>query len=1203
MEQSATIPYNFTAVFESLFRYLLTPPLHAKDLVPRDPISMRASHSIPDINKTKCILINGAAGPQGMWAVQLACRVGAAHITATCKAADIEYVRKLGAHEVLDCDTSPGNLVGWTRRKFDRAFDCIGGPGLAGIYRVIHRHGRIVSTMEKPSSYKPFDCEPYIFEAYCVPVPHIRPLTWLTYTLNRGLLRPPKWDAANVFQWDQWDDAKARLSTLGPSGQVVVRFCTKSPTALIKAMEELGSDEDGEHELDISPPREPSPPESVPEDKDGEHGVDTTLSGPPSPPESIPESETFETVLAEALEAGCTSREGTPAEEEMPMRAGTPAPTNAGRLTPAGPDTLVRMTANTLVSMAAGRPMRAGTPMGRGTPPVPTEVGILKPKWAATRKQKLPTSPPESPPEIPPNSPPKSPPGRSHEEGGLGDTDVEMEDKEGGLFSDGDDEDDDAYETLDPDEAAEMILSEVGLAAEFGFMLQANIFNRLEASLKITLPPDELGRPQDPLPPADAEFYPLLDLLLERGVLDVFTPMPDLDTEHQPEGSSDESYYMCNDDDTRNYMNMLGLHAQDGSSILDIPYDSADDELPAGKRLFSKAHMAIDVMTGPGSEWRAKSVEEGKPPKGLPLAPLPEPPVMSGALPAGTPLKPVSEVLPPDHPVLWRSWSPASRADFIPDNPEGDTSPSAGGNASGGGDASGGGEGSELVRAGAIRERERSLSSSGDEIEEENADIQAEVEKSTDAVFENFQEELNSSILTAFNVFMEDLNIDVPCYSEMNYIIAKGFFDTFAIGDEMSRNIPLPVPRQFTEETDILHVHAPLVPTPWKKVPPEEVIQGLADSVQKENEAALSGLTDAERDENELAMVLFKMQQDSAIVPADQERMEDPDKVTTDTDDMCNDIYDEIYGESSKKFDFTEAVAEAASLSGISKDGDHVPNEPTPDEPTKPHLSCVSDVDMFDVTEWIDLGTLDDVYDTPAVPVAREAVPKAREGDNPPHRDGDPASRPGFDVRAAAMAREAKNILRSVGALPPVGTGAVSEARTTLLTGRTPLPTSRNPLPSLRAPLPTARKPSPQPSAAVSDGRKASPSGNSSTKGLLPADKRAAKPRARTRLSEVYNAGDPQGSEGLQSDFTSLTKILGDMASVIEAQLPSLRVDLKAAQECTQKIQEKVDHVIHTAEELAKTRMGLIQELLKEQNYLFIQLERAREEMEEIRMN
>ena len=89
----------------------------------------------------------------------------------------------------------------------------------------------------------------------------------------------------------------------------------------------------------------------------------------------------------------------------------------------------------------------------------------------------------------------------------------------------------------------------------------------------------------------------------------------------------------------------------------------------------------------------------------------------------------------------------------------------------------------------------------------------------------------------------------------------------------------------------------------------------------------------------------------------------------------------------------------------------------------------------------------------------------------------------------------------------------------------------------------------------------------------------------------------------MQSDFTSLTKILGDMASVIEAQLPSLRVDLKAAQECTQKIQEKVDYVIHTAEELAKTRMGLIQELLKEQNYLFIQLERAREEMEEIRMN
>ncbi|KAL6208998.1 hypothetical protein ACLB2K_019941 [Fragaria x ananassa] len=70
-------------------------------------------------DEPKNILITGASGNVGLYAVQLA-KLGNAHVTATCGARNIELVKSLGADEVLDYKTPEGeNVKSPSGRKYD----------------------------------------------------------------------------------------------------------------------------------------------------------------------------------------------------------------------------------------------------------------------------------------------------------------------------------------------------------------------------------------------------------------------------------------------------------------------------------------------------------------------------------------------------------------------------------------------------------------------------------------------------------------------------------------------------------------------------------------------------------------------------------------------------------------------------------------------------------------------------------------------------------------------------------------------------------------------------------------------------------------------------------------------------------------------------------------------------------------------------
>jgi NADPH:quinone reductase-like Zn-dependent oxidoreductase len=92
------------------------------------------------------VLIHGAAGGVGTFAVQLAKRRGA-KVVATCSAANVSYVRGLGADEVIDYAAQPFEKV---VHDVDLVFDLIGGDVQQRSWGVLKRGGVLASALGQP---------------------------------------------------------------------------------------------------------------------------------------------------------------------------------------------------------------------------------------------------------------------------------------------------------------------------------------------------------------------------------------------------------------------------------------------------------------------------------------------------------------------------------------------------------------------------------------------------------------------------------------------------------------------------------------------------------------------------------------------------------------------------------------------------------------------------------------------------------------------------------------------------------------------------------------------------------------------------------------------------------------------------------------------------------------------------------------------
>lgn len=101
-----------------------------------------------DVKKDQRVLIHGGAGGVGSMAVQLAHWRGA-HVIATGSERNHEYLKSIGADEVIDYRTTPFEDVA---RNIDVVLDTVGGDTLARSPAVLRQGGMLLSIVGIPSA-------------------------------------------------------------------------------------------------------------------------------------------------------------------------------------------------------------------------------------------------------------------------------------------------------------------------------------------------------------------------------------------------------------------------------------------------------------------------------------------------------------------------------------------------------------------------------------------------------------------------------------------------------------------------------------------------------------------------------------------------------------------------------------------------------------------------------------------------------------------------------------------------------------------------------------------------------------------------------------------------------------------------------------------------------------------------------------------
>lgn len=98
------------------------------------------------LSRGKKILIHGGAGGIGSIAIQLARHLGA-YVASTVSAKDMQYVKKLGADEVVDYKNQSFEDI---LHNYDAVYDTVGGETYKRSFKVLNRGGMIVSMLEQP---------------------------------------------------------------------------------------------------------------------------------------------------------------------------------------------------------------------------------------------------------------------------------------------------------------------------------------------------------------------------------------------------------------------------------------------------------------------------------------------------------------------------------------------------------------------------------------------------------------------------------------------------------------------------------------------------------------------------------------------------------------------------------------------------------------------------------------------------------------------------------------------------------------------------------------------------------------------------------------------------------------------------------------------------------------------------------------------
>ena len=131
------------------------------------------------------VLIHAGAGGVGSLGIQIA-RARGAHVIATCSARNVDFVKSLGADEVIAYDRTPFESA---VRDVDVVFDTMGGDVHDKSYAVLKRGGQMVCLMAEPFTDRSAEFGVTVTQAPVLPRKDI--LEALLKMLADGSLRVP----------------------------------------------------------------------------------------------------------------------------------------------------------------------------------------------------------------------------------------------------------------------------------------------------------------------------------------------------------------------------------------------------------------------------------------------------------------------------------------------------------------------------------------------------------------------------------------------------------------------------------------------------------------------------------------------------------------------------------------------------------------------------------------------------------------------------------------------------------------------------------------------------------------------------------------------------------------------------------------------------------------------------------------------------
>lgn len=173
----------------------------------------------------KNILVTAASGGVGHYAVQLA-KLGNTHVTATCGARNLDFVKSLGADEVIDYKTPDGSsLKSPSGRKYDFVLHCTSGIPWSTFEPNLSSNGKVIDITPTTSSFLTFALKKLTFSRKSlVPLIVVPKKTNLDYLVSLVKECKLKTVIDSKFPLSKGEDAWAKLMDGHATGKIIIEL-------------------------------------------------------------------------------------------------------------------------------------------------------------------------------------------------------------------------------------------------------------------------------------------------------------------------------------------------------------------------------------------------------------------------------------------------------------------------------------------------------------------------------------------------------------------------------------------------------------------------------------------------------------------------------------------------------------------------------------------------------------------------------------------------------------------------------------------------------------------------------------------------------------------------------------------------------------------------------------------------------------------